>query len=101
MSKATIRLQGGWAGFLDQDGSDEEEEEEDSDGFQPEDSDDEAAGSDAGDSGSESESLIDEDDDDVRPAAPLLWSYRWWSLLCRMPHLRCWRCCESGVRRSS
>ena len=81
-NNAPHRLQGGWAGFLDQDGSDEEEEEEDSDGFQPEDSDDEAAGSDAGDSGSESESLIDEDDDDVRPAPVLLRSCRWWCLLC-------------------
>ena len=68
-------VQGGWAGFLDQDGSDEEEDEEESEGFRPSDSG--GSGSDAGDESEDSddESVVDEDEDasdaDVRALLPL------------------------------
>ena len=58
-------MQGGWAGVLDADGSDEDDEDGDeSDGFAPSGD----SGSEASGSESEDASLIDEDGEDVRAA---------------------------------
>ena len=59
----TVCSQGGWAGFLDQDASDEDDEDDESEGFAPSDDSDAGSGGDAS-ADSDDESLIDEDDED-------------------------------------